>query len=61
MRNPKAKTQNNSIKRKIYVYEIYCQKKSIDENQKFDYTEKLFNEIEKNKNSIEGLCSIGRT
>lgn len=53
MRNPKAKTQNNSIKRKIYVYEIYCQKKSIDENQKFDYTEKLFNEIEKNKNSIE--------
>ena len=53
MRNPKAKTQNNSIKRKIYVYEIYCQKKSIGENQKFDYTEKLFNEIEKNKNSIE--------
>lgn len=53
MRNPKAKTQNNSIKRKIYVYEIYCQKKSIAENQKFDYTEKLFNEIEKNKNSIE--------
>lgn len=28
-------------------------KKCIDENQKFDYTEKLFNEIEKNKNSIE--------
>lgn len=53
MRSPKAKTQNNSIKRKIYVYEIYCQKKCIDENQKFDYTEKLFNEIEKNKNSIE--------
>lgn len=53
MKKTKIKTQKNSIKRKIYIYEIYCQKKGIDENQKFDYTEKLFNEIEKNKNSIE--------
>lgn len=53
MRKTKIKTQKNSIKRKIYIYEIYCQKKGIDESQKFDYTEKLFNEIEKNKNSIE--------
>ena len=53
MKKTKIKTQKNSIKRKIYIYEIYCLKKGIDENQKFDYTEKLFNEIEKNKNSIE--------
>ncbi len=48
-----ATTKKNSVNRKVFIYEIYCQKEGDGEEQPFTYTYQLFNEIKNNKTAIE--------
>ena len=37
--------QNNSITRKVFLYDIQCRKKGIDLEESFPYTTLLFNKM----------------
>ncbi len=44
---------NNSINRKIFLYEIRCRQKGIEGDQEFHYIQQLFQEIQQRGNTLE--------
>lgn len=49
---------NNSINRKIFLYEIRCRQKGIEGDQEFHYIQQLFQEIQQRGNTLSMLLYI---